>query len=285
MRTDGVITPTRVELASRCHRRHLLSDVAEKGKYKSAAASFGTVIHAGTAEWWRSRREDVVIETATKAWHDVSAVMNDKHSLELTVAMMQRYCQDAKIGGDIAEDFHIVTIEERMPVEFDGVKMNFQLDRLLSIRNERLVLVDTKSAAKIDARWKSQWDRSLQQKLYMAAIRKLYKMPVEVVMEGVEKTPKAKIEYYSCPEWTDAQLDEAVMQARRVQEKDQQYLDLLTLEGETIMLDAMLNRSEFNPEDCYSYNVECPFLPLCNGEPHTRLGTLLGEYADMPGDF
>lgn len=285
MRTDGVTTPTRVESGSRCHRRHLLSNIAEKGKYKSAAAAFGTCLHAGTAEWWRSSDPAKVLEAGSAEWRAQQSTMNEKHSLELLTAMLTKYTMNAKLGGPFDEQFQVVTIEERLPVTFEGVSLNFQLDRLLSIDNQRLVLVDTKSASRLDARWRSQWDRSLQQKLYMAAVQKLYDMPCQVVMEGVSKTAKADIEYYICPEWTDAQLDEAVNQARWIQKKDKAYLDILTLEGEQAMLEAMLNQSEFNPEDCFSYNVECPFLPLCNADPMQRLGLLLADYQDMPGDF
>jgi hypothetical protein len=290
MRTDGVITPTRVELGSRCYRRHAISDVLEKGLYKSPSAGFGNVIHAGAAaHWLRSYRGEQVdpIERATAEFRRVEQDMNDKHSLELALAMLDVYQQQASLAGPLsAADYHIVTIEERLETEIGGYTLSFQLDRLLANNNqERLLLLDTKSAARLDQRWRSGWDRSLQFKLYKAAIQRVYEMPVDIIIEGVLKTPKSKIEYYLVPDWDDSQLDEAISQMCFIAEKDRKLLNILTSTDESTMIEYVLTQTSFNPQDCHSYNTDCPFLKLCDSPLEIRRGLLESEYITIAGDY
>jgi hypothetical protein len=286
VRTDGIITPTRVELGTRCYRRHVLTDMLEKGKYKSAAASFGNVLHAGVAEYWKSRDDNKVAAAVSAEYAKVADVMNEKHSLALALTMMEQYGTKAALAGSIGEadsPFQIVLIEERAAFKLDGLDMTFQLDRLLSLNNEELILVDAKSASRLDARWRTQWPLSLQMRLYMKALRTMYDMPVTIIIEGLQKGLPLKIEYYTCPDWSDEELDEAVDAAKRVQAKDRALLDILTLQGEDALVEAAV-RSEFNYGDCHSYNTDCSFLELCSIAPNERKGAL-SDYLDIPSEY
>src|SRR5258708_30891932 len=51
-----VVTPTRVELANRCHRRHFLSDILGKARYFSPSLEFGTVMHSAFAAHWMNQK-------------------------------------------------------------------------------------------------------------------------------------------------------------------------------------------------------------------------------------
>lgn len=283
MRLDNLITPTRVELASRCYRRHVLTDIMEKGLYKSAAASFGNVIHAGVAEYWRSLDISLMLKAVTDEYTKYQNDMNDKHSLPLALSMMEQYAEKAVKAGVYNDIYQTVMIEERMEYKIDGLKFSFQLDRLLSWENTQLVLVDAKTASRLDARWRSQWPLSLQMRLYKRAIEDMFDMPVDIVIEGLEKKLPLKIEYYPCPDWDKDQLDEAVEQAKRIYAKDEALLSVYFNNGEDEFIEAAL-RSEFNYGDCHAYNFDCPFLPLCGASPSHRKGMLM-DYIDVVGEY
>lgn len=283
MRTDGVLTPTRVELASRCHRRHVITDILEKGLYESPSAKFGNIIHAGVAEWWKSRDLTNVEKAAREEFKKWEKVLNEKHSIDLALEMLRQYPEKASLGGLFHEDLQIVTIEERLSVELDFGFVTFQLDRLLSENNQKLILVDAKTASRIDNKWRQQWNRSLQMRLYKKLLQKAYDMPVDIVIEGLEKKLPLKVEYVLCPDFSLGETDEALWLARKIAEKDKEILDKLaesTEEG----IDFALTETEFNYQDCYAYNFPCPFLQLCEAPVELRRG-LLAEYIDISAEY
>jgi hypothetical protein len=284
MRTDGVLTPTRIETGSACHRRHVVADILEKGLYESPSAKFGNIIHAGTAEWWKSRDDAKVAMAALEEGKKWERVLNEKHSIELALAMLEQYPGKARLGGPYGDDLQVVTIEERLPVKLDGLSLTFQLDRLLSINNEKLVLVDTKTASRIDAKWRGKWNRSLQQRLYKALIEKEYDMPVDVVIEGMVKVLPLKMEYVPCPEWTDGELQEAVDQAKRIADKDAEVLQVYLEHGEEAMIEYALVNTEFNYEYCNAYGSPCPVQKICDSPIELRRG-LLAEYIDIIAEY
>lgn len=286
MRTDGVITPTRVELGARCYRRHAVIDVLEKGLAKNPAAVFGNVIHAGAAAHWQGLDVRQALEDEYERYkHE----LNDKHSLELALSMFDTYITEARLAGPFDNNYQIVTIEQRLPVLLtdngEQFELTFQLDRLLAQDNQRLLLIDTKSASRLDQNWRGQWDRALQFKLYKRAITKLYDMPVDIIIEGVLKTPKSKIEYYLVPDWDEDTLDEAEWLACQIARRDRHLLDLLTSHGEDVMIEHVLTKTEFNYQDCKSYGAPCPFIKLCDAPPSLRVGILNAEYIDIPAEY
>lgn len=284
MRTDGILTPTRVELGSRCHRRHVITDILEKGLYESAAAKFGNVVHTGTAEWWKSRdltKVEAAVIAEGKKWEHI---LDEKHSLALAQTMVEQYTEKASLSGLFGEDLQIVTIEERLPVKVPFGEMTFQLDRLLARDNDRLILVDTKTASRIDQKWRGQWNRSMQMRLYKRLLELTYRMPVDIVIEGLEKKLPLKIEYVLCPDFSAGELDEAFWLAEGIAKKDKEILTLFLEKGEEYGIEAAVGRTEFNYQDCFSYNVPCPFLKLCEAPVEERRG-LLGEYLDISADY
>lgn len=283
MRTDNVETPTRVQLGARCYRRHVISDILEKALYKSPSAAFGNVMHSGSAEWWKS--SDITLANAAilNEYKNREDAMNEKHSLELAFMLMRKYSENATLEGPFGAsyDYNIVSLEQRYEVEIEGFKLNFQVDRLLGLGTERLLVVDLKTASRFDKKWRSQWEYDLQMKLYKVGMQKLFGLPTDIVIEGLEKT-KGEIEYVVIPDHSDSVLDEAVEQFLYIARKDR---DLLVGKDLPNFVETALVSTDFNYQDCYSYNVECPFARLCRANPEEREGILYGEYFDEPGDF
>lgn len=289
MRLDNVITPTRVELGQRCYRRHVIADRLERHSYVSPSAEFGSVIHAGAAAWWRSGDLHAATDAAISEWNKRQASLNEGHSLELAAAIMAYYAGHAALAGPIDDDYRLVSVEERLEVPIGDFTLSFQSDRVLSLNNERLLIVDTKTASRLDKRWRSQWETSVQMKLYQAAAGRLYDMPVSIVVEGVLKAAAPKIEYVVCPEWDAATLLEAEREMLRIARMDEVVTRACRVEDGTIDADLLMRRVlinvPFNYGDCYSYNIECPYRRLCTAPPNERVGLLKAEYFEREGDY
>lgn len=290
MRLDGVLTPTRVELGHRCYRRHAISDILEKNLYKAASAAFGNVIHAGAAAHWRGSGIDQVLDAVRQEYLKNANDLNEKHSFELAESMIKHYIENARISGPFIGNYQVVTIEERISTVINGYKISMQLDRALSLDNRRMLIVDTKTAARLDQRWRNGWDMSLQMKLYKLITQTLFDMPVDIVVEGLLKAPKSKIEYYATPDWDFDQLDEAKNQFLAIASADDEVLSSARINFDTEfdlgrLTEVIVNQTRYNPGDCNSYNVQCPFYRVCSSPPSQRVGLLNAEYIDVPGDY
>lgn len=296
-----VVTPSRVELGLRCYRRHVLSDVLQRARYFSPSLEFGSVIHAGAAEWWRNADLDgrvarvKAVNAVRQEWStrfDANPQVSQKDlSIDLAVAMIESYTKLADMRGPFGledGDWHLLTVEDRLEVPMvGGYRLSFQTDRVAY--NEtigHLVVVDTKTAGRLDKRWERQWETSLQMKLYKAAAMKAYDYDiddVDIVVEGVLKDVPSDIKYIPCPEWSVDLLDEAVAQAIHIAR-----LDELTIKGQTdlprdlaIIEHAAVNDTTINYMSCYEYGVECPFRRLCTAEPDERVSILRAEYFEI----
>jgi len=294
-----VVTPTRVELGLRCYRRHALADILQRARYKSPSLEFGSVIHAGAAAWWRSAildgdvaRRDA-IHAVTLEWNrrfEQQDVSQKDVSLDLAVAMIERYTMTASMRGPFeleVGDWQFVTVEDRIEVPLvGGYKLSFQTDRVVYNKtNAHLVIIDTKTAARLDKRWERQWETSLQMKLYKAGAAKAYDFPVEnvdVVVEGVLKDVPSVVRYVPCPDWSPATLDEAVQQAIYIASRDEALIvyDGLPRNLSLIEEDAV-NKTALNYMSCFEYGVECPFRRLCVAEPEERVAILRSEYFEI----
>lgn len=280
-----VITPSRVELGARCHRRHSLADVAQYGKYFSPAACFGTVIHAGTGEWWKTGDIRKVYSRLNAEWdaqfNGGKNVSQEKVSLKLAQAMLDGYVTMATLAGPFTNqgDWQVVTLEDRLEVPLGEHVLRFQQDRALYNKEQDwLVIVDTKSAGRLDKRWRSGWEMSLQMKLYKAASLKAYEVSkVDVVVEGVLKEPSTEIEYVICPEWGSRMLNEAWQTAIGIADRDRALLEF-ALENDLDPLGVLVRNPDHNPQDCFSYGMECQYKELCVAEPNERLPILMAEY-------
>lgn len=219
-------------------------------------------------------------------------------SLELALAMINGYTNDAKLAGPFDGDWQLVSVEDRLEIPLTlgssgllasskkGV-LSFQSDRVVwNKEQQHLVIVDTKTSARMDRRWSRQWETSLQMKLYMAGAKTAYDIEnVSVVVEGVLKSVPTDIRYEVCPSWSVGTLTEAVNQARIIAERDSTLIasetDGVPRDRSAVVKDALINTA-VNYQECYSYGVECPFRKLCTAEPEERLGLLNGEYFEIP---
>lgn len=304
-----VVTPTRVELGLRCYRRHVLADLLQRARYYSPSLEFGSVVHAGAAAWWANSDLDGDVARA-KAHHAVALewakrfdanpqVTLGDHSLQLAEAMIQTYTTTAEMSGPfVLEDgeWQLVSVEDRLEVPlvlFGGkrrAKLSFQTDRVVFNKaNDHLVVVDTKTAARMDKRWERQWETSLQMKLYKAAAARAYDMPpehIDVVIEGVLKDVPSNVKYIPAPDWSVDLLNEAVAQAVYIAERDWDLIESDDVElaprNTAMIVEDAVNKTALNYMSCYEYGVECPFRRLCTSEPEERVALLTSEYFEVP---
>lgn len=300
-----IVTPSRVELGLRCHRRHVLADIVQVASYYSPSLEFGSVIHAGVGAWWNAGDVDTnaarqLAHAALQAeWHK-RFTMNpkvDPGSLsELTAkVMLDTYINTATLCGpyELEGDWQLVSVEERIEVPLplggiDQAVLSFQTDRVVwNKERQHLVVIDTKTASRMDRKWARQWETSLQMKLYKAAACKAYDMEAEnvsVVVEGVLKSVPSVVQYEPCPDWSEGVLAEAVNQAKIIARRDLELIrsDIAGAprDRQYVVHDALVNTA-INYMSCYEYGVECPFRKLCTAEPEERVAILNGEYFEI----
>lgn len=307
-----VITPTRAELGARCHRRHFLSDVLGKARYFSASLEFGSVVHAGAAAFWLGRdwNEAVRLEWG-KRFDANPQVSQESVSLQMATAMMEHYVKNAKIAGPFSDQgiWKRVDVEQRFEIPLRDLTLSFQCDRMAYNADENwLVVVDTKTAARLDPRWDRQWETSLQMKLYKAGAKHVFATGgrVDVVVEGLLKHVPSDLRYYACPDWSDGMLAEAAHNAYVIADMDRDLIEQASTEPALVIpvhrnhklepdvkLVPNQQRAEelavrFTPVnymDCYSYNVECPFRRICTADIDERVGILRGEYFETEGEY
>ena len=293
-----VVTPTRVELGLRCYRRHALADILQRARYYSPSLEFGSVVHAGAAEWWRSSSLDnaraAVNAEWTKRFTANPEVSQESVSREMAIAMIEHYASHASMRGPFElepGDWQFVTIEDLLEVPMaGGFKLSFQTDRVVYNKtNAHLVIIDTKTGARLDKRWERQWDTSLQMKLYKAGAAKAYDFEVDqvdVVVEGILKDVPSKIVYVPCPDWSAGLLHEAVHQAIYIAEHDEWLITgaereaMIPRDMALIEEDALIT-TPLNYMSCFEYGVECPFRRLCTAEPEERVAILHAEYFEI----
>lgn len=290
-------SPSRIEVGSRCHRRHFAADVLclkQNGRTEDALA-VGTVIHAGAAENWRSGDVELAVLATREAYRQEEERMSGKFTGGVLEKIMRGYCGQAQlIPGDNGTFVkkRIVALEQRVVMDFGiEARLAFQLDRLVASEEpgglELWTLVDTKSFTRADREWREQWSLSLQQKLYSVAIREQYKRRIDAhFIEGVAKKLPTEVLYVPLPDWDDDQLDEAVMQFRRVCQKDAKIVAMATgLDGAIdvdLLFELAVTHTEFNPHDCFAYHSPCPLLEVCNAPFAERVGLLKADFTHSP---
>lgn len=285
------ITPSRVVTAARCHRRHVLQDLIQWGKYYSPALEFGTVVHSGCGEWWRTGDLNKALIAVRKAWGECfenpnKVISTASVSLKLAEAMLKGYSQNAYLAGTNSDEseWQVVSIEDRLPVNLGDHLLTMQQDRVLyhPVR-EVIRIVDTKTASRLDKKWRNGWEMDLQMKMYKWAMQKLYELPVEVVIEGVLKETTGEVEYVFLPDWTNEQLEEASWMAERIANEDAGMILEAQQRGVDIT-EFLLMFSRHNPHDCFSYGQECQFRELCLASPSERIGVLQASYQPIEGE-
>lgn len=305
-----VITPTRVELGLRCHRRHVLADVLSKASFYSPSLEFGSVVHAGVGAVWLGRKFDNQPswrEAVEKEWQlrfVEKGTSQETVSLEMANGMLEEYEAKAKLAGPFSDEggYKLVDVEQRFEVPFklssgEQALISFQCDRVAyNEEKDHLVVVDTKTAQRLDSRWERQWELSVQMKLYKALVKQVFdKANVDIVIEGVLKHIPSDIRYYLCPDWTELQLGEALYATRTIADLDeglvkQGYAHSAMDKNERYQVPRSKEQIEEiavvvtlpNYGDCYSYNVECPFKKICVADVPERVGILRGEFFELP---
>jgi hypothetical protein len=280
----------------------VLSDILEFGKAKSAAASFGSVMHAAVAAWWQNSEVDapsrLAISHATieTAWQEHFADVADPgtHTIELAHAMFDGYMPQAKPVGPFSDigNWQRVSVETRLELPLaSAYVLSFMQDRVYYNREQDwLVIVDLKTASRLDARWQSQWYRSLQMKLYRLAGQLIYQpSQLDIVIEGLQKGAKPKLQYLALPAWSAELLREAEQQFAHIARSDYNLLQRSILDSNVIDIstleDLALTETAVNYADCNSYNYECAFLPLCTAEPDERKALLHASYKQIIQDY
>lgn len=289
-----VITPTRAELGARCHRRHFLADILGKARYVSPSLAIGSVGHTGFAGHWLN--QDVRGLMADE-WVKQKLDDSSKISLKTLEAILDQYAREAKLAGPFQDqgDWKLVDVEQRFEIPLKDTKLSFQCDRIVYDKAQNwLVVVDSKTAGRLDARWDKQWELSLQMKLYRAGVKHVFDTGgrIDIVVEGVLKDVPSVIRYYVCPEWSDGILAEAAHNAYVIAGMDKDVIEqgsnevagvdgVLTKVIDLAKIEQLaVNFTPVNYMDCYSYGVECPFRRLCTANVEERVPILHGEYFD-----
>lgn len=297
-----VVTPSRCELALRCYRRHVLSDILQRAKYYSPSLEFGSVMHAGVAAYWRCADKtsgealNAALTVIAQEWQkrfEQRVIRAGDLTLAMAEAMMVNYAKTAELAGPFAletPDWQIVSIEDRLevPLVLPGTtgKLSFQTDRVLyNKERDHLVVVDTKTAGRFDKRWERQWETSLQMKLYKAGAVRAYDLPpenIDVVIEGLLKHVPSEVRYVPCPEWSVEMLNEAVSMAQHVAWRDYELIsdEDMSRDAALVIEDALVAPCSY--DECFSYGVECAFRQLCVAEPSDRAAILAAEYFTIP---
>lgn len=296
-----VITPTRAELGARCHRRHFLSDVLSRARYASPSLEFGSVVHAGVAAHWLG-----------KDWNGVLADEWSKHkvdspklSLGMAQAMLGSYVRDAKLAGPFTDqgNFKLVDVEQRFEIPLKDIKLSFQCDRIAYDKEQNwMVIVDSKTASRLDSKWDRQWETSVQMKLYRAGAKQVFDTAgrIDIVVEGIVKDVPSFIRYYVCPEWEDGLLAEAAHNAYTIAKLDEEIIvsgsdtlrNIMTPDGPGRLVpndqkieEIAVRMTPVNYFDCFSYGVECPFRRICVADVDQRVPLLRSEYFEVEGEY
>jgi hypothetical protein len=280
-----VLTPSRAENGSSCHRRHVLQDVLERGKYRSPSLDAGTIIHAGAAAWWLGKN---VAQAVEEAWNK-QPPQTDKLSLPMIQAIMADYPARAKLAGPLDDgEWQLVSVEERLSKKIGEVVLSFQTDRVLRHKQSgRFLVVDTKSAGRLNRQWEQKWPQSLQMKLYKAGNELIYDAPFDIAIEGVLKDVPTKIQYVLMPDWSEAMLAEALNQWEVIARKDAELIERATINGEVVvdlLFELATHATEFDAGSCFDFNTACQFLEICQAEPNER-AALLKQYQEIPSEY
>lgn len=297
-----VITPTRSELGARCHRRHFLSDILGRARYASPSLEFGTVVHSGIAAHWLMQKDPTTPDYKTALANEWGKrdVDSPKLSLAMATSMLDHYAQNAQLAGPFQAqgNWKLVDVEQRFEVPLQDTVLSFQCDRIVYDADQNwMVVIDSKTAGRLDARWDKQWETSMQMKLYRAGAKKVFDTGgrLDIVVEGLLKDVPSTVRYYVCPEWSDGILAEAGHNAYIIASMDKDLIEqgsdvvqLATDSEGTVKTSFVPNVQKteelavrFTPvnyADCYAYNIECPFRRICTADVEERVAILRGEY-------
>ncbi len=313
IRLPVVLSPSRTETSAACHRKHFGSDVIDRHMGKKHGAEFGTAIHFGIGSYYESCNDDgrdgsinTAAECATKAWIR-ERPEGDNNSHSMLAEIMGWYLPRASNGsllapealpGDgwalaVCQDRRMV--ERRIVIAVEGHELSFQIDRLLVNKQNDYAIVDTKTAAKVDNKWRTQWPTSVQQRLYTWGMKEWMKRNgirfnnFYSCIEGIHKALPIRITSILLPQWTDSELDEAKRLWKANADKDLAVINegirrAVEAYGEGFSPDQLrecvediaFTHTEFNFADCWRYG-KCAYWDICRAPPEAR-GSMIKEF-------
>lgn len=289
-------SPSRAETAARCQRRHFVHDVLclRRKERDEAAVSVGTVVHAGAAEWWKTGDLSAALLAARRRYHELAQWFMPYDELTpgfVADHLVRRYTDQATLTGIYpTEGAELVSVEQRIVLPLGAeATLSFQADRVLRYNDGTYVVIDTKTARRLDAYWRKRWRVSLQQKLYHWGVYQYYGAKSVVgAVEGLQKDVAARLEYVQTM-WTDGELEEAVEFFKRMVQDDAALVAVATEPDGSVNLnklyDVAINSTNFNPADCWSYGKECELYELCTSDPAYRVGLLTADFEYVEPDF
>lgn len=257
------------------------------GAGDSPALEFGTRMHRAGALWWESGEAEVGSEyLRSQQWP-----LNDKHTQGLALQMYGAYVHSARPMPYSDDHWEFAAIEERVVMDVQpGLQLSFQLDRLMhNPATGAYALFDIKTASRCDARWAKQWQRDLQMKLYSEVIARKYgRAPDWIVVEGLSKD-NATLNLVVLPEFSDAMRAEAWRDFEWVAIHDSQLLEACKLADGSVdterLAQRVLSETPHSPAECFAYNGQCPYLPLCDAEPSERIALLREGYTYVEPEY
>jgi len=314
IRLPVTLSPSRAELACRCHRRHVLHEVVDRRSFNSPSAAFGTVVHKGASEWWGTGNNSKALFALQMEWDKYRTSLESgsdrtqaKHSLPMAEEMLESYIEKAKLvpidfGMDYYahEEWRLLSdaegefLERRVEIAIHGKILSFQLDRALTDGDD-ICIADLKTTSKLDDRVEATWKRSLQQKLYVVGVRQKFPWAKNIYsyIEALEKKATPVFKLVELPQWTAGQLDEALEIWLSCAEEDEliigkgMELAVERFKVETpspeqlreCVEEVAVTQTSFNYMDCYSYWLECPYLrKICEVSPELRVGALWADF-------
>jgi len=174
-----------------------------------------------------------------------------------------------------------------------GEDFSFQLDRALTDGDD-ICIADIKTTNRLTDKIEAGWKRSLQQKLYVVGVRKKFPWVNNIYsyIEALEKKVTPVFKLVELPRWTEGQLDEALEIWKTYAEEDElvigkgmelalQRYDTDNPSAEQLrecVEEVAVTQTTFNYQDCYSYFLPCPYLPLCDSSPELRIGQLWSDF-------
>jgi hypothetical protein len=256
-------------------------------------------MHTGAGKWWEMGGPSAGfmsyaagLEALEAAWKEYQPD-GAKHTLEMAIKMYETYTANAALAGPYPGDYRIFSIEERNEIEFEGRILSFKMDRVVeSLTDGALIILDLKTASKLNDKWHGNFNRSLQMKLYRFGAQLKYDRDVEVVIEGLSKDARPKFEHHVCPAWDGDTLVEAFLEWERHAKMDEEFIQMaLDRAAETgkdpwdVAEEIGVLDTPFNYGDCYSYFFECPYYKLCTAPPSMRLLLLQADYERVESDL
>jgi hypothetical protein len=225
----------------RCEKLFYWRDIKGYNPPLSKALDIGSAIHSAIASWLKNESWEQSLQDS----------LNDKALFEECLILMKGYIK--KYAGD--EYFrNIITIEREFNVpllHYPNLSVTGRIDLVVE-HDDKLLLVEHKTASRSDSNFFSKFRRDIQHRFYAYAVRRLYNrydgMLVDAIIKKKEPTPPKPDDRY----------------VRGIVLENEMDKDFIEFEHLVNSIHERIKREEYieNLTQCYIYG-ECAFLPLC----------------------